>query len=152
MDEGEVRSHKPRGVRFFGLTIKMIAGTNIISVAVMLFMVNASHHESIVEEGIYSLWISLGGSTSLVILAAIFSVLRMPYAVRIWEYKHWAKRITLWFFGLSIAVLPVTYLIMHSISTPAPEAKTFLLVEVLILNALIFWYFMAAKIKSAFVK
>ena len=149
----EVKKHKPKWVPFFACAIMMGSGVNIIHSIGLLIVIRNTHYIGSYTSGpINSFGVKVFLSTLLIVVSLAVFISRMPVAVRLWEYKEWGRRITMWLSALAITMVPLSVVITRSVIGFRPKIEAFLLLEGIVLNALVIWYFSRSKIKSVFVK
>lgn len=151
-DIKQIKKHKAHWIPFFCYAIVMAACSNIYNSVRLLAALKQPDSQGILaSQTLHALGVNVLQSVLLVVSGLIIFVLKMPVAVRLWEYKEWGRRVTVYLAALSI-IVAILFLVTPVANIFPKEGKIFLLLEGVVLNTMIILYFSRSKIKSIFVK
>gem|GEM_PF-3049921 len=151
-DIKEVKKRKPRWVGFFAVAILVASMGNILNCVYLLVVLRILYLDPITADAVKKMECNILAATGIVIAILIVYIWRLPASVKEWENKEWGKRFVFWFMLLSIVAIPATVLIIPLTKETHIHIQAYLLLEGIVLNFLVTWYFSRSKIKSTFIK
>ena len=155
MDVGDlerIKHTKHDDLKLLSLAIRLMAAANVITSLSILLMFYFDGWHGYAGESVRAMGLNLALCTILVVLNVLFTIVEMPPAVRRWESHIWAGKLMRWFSLLSVVLVPLTYAAMGSRFHAGEWIKEIFLVEVSVLNGLIYWCYSRGKVKLIFIK